>query len=116
MRRLVVGITTSNLWRGSGTLYVAPGFLACEPAGLAKKLGEARPVRHEGLVVDLFVARLVPPWFNVTIPIRGVDDVMVASRPLWSRKMLRKLLAEAGFQIVEHVTWTDRGFRWRRTS
>jgi hypothetical protein len=62
--------------------------------------------------VDVYVARLVPPWFNVTVPIRGEGGTLVASMWVLGRRKLRRTLQEAGFEVVDHVTWIDRGFRW----
>ena len=72
----------------------------------------AQPAKHEGTRVDVYVARLVPLWFNVTVPIRGDGGTLVASMWILGRRKLRQALQAAGFEVVDHVTWTDRGFRW----
>ena len=107
-----VGVTTPGLWRGGGELTIAPGSLVCTPGRLTAGASAAQPVRHEGTRADVFVARLVPPWFNVTVPVRGEAGTLVASMWILGRRKLRQTLQEAGFEVVEHVTWTDRGFRW----
>ena len=91
-------------------MSVAPGSLVCTPGRLTAGVSAAQPVKHEGTQVDVYVARLVPPWFNVTVPIRGENGVLVASMWILGRRKLRRTLQEAGFEVVEHVTWFDRGF------
>jgi len=107
-----VGIVTPGLLRGVGRLSVAPGTIVCTPGTMTQGLGSAHPVRHEGNRVDVYVARLVPPWFNVSVPIHGKGATLIASMWLLGRWKLRRALEAAGFDVVEHVTWTDRGFRW----
>lgn len=107
-----VGVTTPGLWRGGGELSVAPGSLVCTPGRLTASASSAQPVKHEEMQVDVFVARLVPPWFNVTVPIRGERGTVVVSMWILARRKLRQALQEAGFDVTEHVTWFDRGFRW----
>ena len=107
-----VGVTTPGLWRGGGQLSVAPGSIVCTPGRLTAGASSAHPVRHEGRQVDVYVARLVPPWFNVTVPIRGEGGTLIASMWILGRRKLRRTLQEAGFEVVDHVTWFDRGFHW----
>lgn len=40
--------------------------------------------------VDVYVTRLVPPWFNVTVPIHGKAGTLVASKWVLGRRKLRK--------------------------
>jgi hypothetical protein len=77
-------------------------------AGVSK----AHQVKHNGSRVDVYVARLVPPWFDLAIPIRGDGGTLVATVWLLARRKVRRALREAGFDVVEHITWIDRGFRW----
>lgn len=107
-----VGLTTPGLWRGSGLLTVAPGSVVCSPANVTKRVSSAEPVVLNGHNIDIFVAKLVPPWFNVTIPIRGTDGLLIASTWIFARGKLRQTFQSAGFEVTEHVTWTDRGFNW----
>ena len=107
-----VGLTTQQLWRGGGELSVAPDWLVCTPGGVTAHLSVAQPVRHAGTRVDVFIARLVPPWFNVSVPVRGEAGTLVASMWIIGRRKLRRTLQQAGYDVVEHVTWVDRGFHW----
>ena len=106
-----VGVTAQQLWRGGGKLSIAPGWLVCAPSRVTAAVSAARAVKHEGTRVDIYIARLVPLWFNVTIPIRGEGETLVASMWILGRRNLRRTLQEAGYDVVEHVTWVDRGFR-----
>ena len=107
-----VGVITPGLWRGSGQLLVAPGSIVCTPGRLTAGASSAQPVTHAGMQVEIYIARLVPPWFNVTVPIRGDGGTLVASMWILARRNLRRTFHEAGFDVAEHVTWLDRGFRW----
>lgn len=107
-----VGLTTPGLWRGGGRLLIAPGSLVCIPGHVTAGLSKAQPGTYRGKQVHLYTARLVPPWFNVTLPVRADTGTLVASMWILGRRRLRQTLREAGFDVVEHVTWTDRGFRW----
>jgi len=72
-------------------------------------------VTHQGTEVHIYVARLVPPWFNVTVPVQGDAGTLIASMWILGRRNLRRTLQAAGFDVTEHVTWFDRGFCWIET-
>ena len=105
----MVGLITSDLWRGAGTLWVAPGSIVCTPGRLTARVGPVQPVTHQGTQVDIYIARLVPPWFNVTVPIQGDGGTLFASMWILGRRKLRRTLQAAGFDVTEHVTWFDCG-------
>lgn len=104
-----VGVTTQNRFRGGGALLIAPGSLVCASGRITARADEARAVTHQGDRADIYTARLVPPWFSVSIPILGDQDGLVASTWLPARARLRRTLMAAGFEVVDHVTWTNRG-------
>ena len=110
-RAFTVGLITPDMWRGGGTLWVAPGSIVCIPRRLTARMSSAQPVTHQRTQVDIYIARLVPPWFNVTVPIRGDGSTLIASTWILGRRGLRRTLQAAGFDVTEHVTWFDRGFR-----
>ncbi len=105
-------MTTKGLWRGGGELLIAPGVLVATPGKLTASLSSARATTHNSMRVDVFAARLVPPWFNVTIPVHGDAGMLVASMSIFARRRIQQTLQSAGFEVHEHVTWTYRGFRW----
>lgn len=90
-----------------------PGIDRVHSGRITTGASSAQPVKHEGTQVDGYVARLVPPWFNVTVPIRGEGGTLVASMWTLGRRKLRRTLQEARFEVVDHVTWFDRGFHRR---
>jgi len=107
-----VGVVTfPGYLRGGGVLSVAPGSIMCTPGRVMASLHGARAVRHEGTRVEIYTPRLIPPWFNVSVPIRGEGGTIVAVTWLLSRGSLRRAFQEAGFEVIEHVTWVYRGFR-----
>ena len=105
----MVGISLPGFRQGSATLWVAPGSIVCTPGRLTARVGPVQPVTHQGTQVDIYIARLVPPWFNVTVPIRGAGSTLFASMWILGRRKLRRTLQAAGFDVTEHVTWFDSG-------
>jgi hypothetical protein len=93
-------------------LTIAPGSLLCTPGRLMVGVSKAHQVRYEGSRVEVYVARLVPPWIDLTIPIHGEEGTLIATVWLLARGKVMRALREAGFDVVEHITWIDRGFRW----
>ncbi len=59
-----VGVTGPDLLRSGGQLIIAPGTLACIQR---RPSGDNITVVHESNSVDVYTARLVPPWFNATV-------------------------------------------------
>lgn len=107
-RRLVVGVTTPTM-AGGGHLLVGPRELICELGPLNRRLSGFVRVTHTGHQVHVFRARLVPFWFNVSV---AVDDGRIAVRASKSAFELGSLvgvLRAAGFEVVVHRTWFDRG-------
>lgn len=100
-----VGLATSNHWRGSGQLLVAPGSLVCTPGPITGRVSGVGGIAHTGTQVDLYVSKLVPPWFNISVPVRGSEATVVASTWIFARRNLRDTLRAAGFQVTEHVGW-----------
>ncbi len=104
-----VGVTGPDLLRSGGVLTIAPQRLVCVQH---RPFGHDITVEHDGTSVDLYTAWLLPPWFNVTVPVRGKTGVLVASTWLPGRRSLADALRSAGFSVALHNTKTFRGFRW----
>ena len=79
-----VGVTGPDLLRSGGQLIITPGTLACVQH---RPLGDNITVVHDSNSVDVYTARLMPPWFNVTVPVRGKGGLLVAS--MWIPRMGR---------------------------
>lgn len=107
--RRTVGVTGPDLLRSGGVLTIAPEHLVCVQH---RPFGHDITVEHDGTSVDLYTAWLVPPWFNVTVPVRGKTGVLVASTWLPGRQSLAEALRSAGFSVALHNTKIFRGFRW----
>ena len=104
-----VGVIAQDRFRGGGTLLIGPRRIVCAPGRITARAGEVVAVTHHGDRADVYTARLVSPWFSVSIPILGDQDRLVASIWLPARARLRRALMAAGFEVVDHITWTDRG-------
>ena len=109
---LQAGVIVPGLWRGNGYLTIEPGRLRCTPGQILSFLGNSSTVVHQGPEVDIFVGRLIPPWFNVSIPIRGTENLLIATRWIVGLRKVVRTLEAAGYSVKEHRTWVDRGFRW----
>jgi hypothetical protein len=96
---------------GGGRLTVAPGQLVFEPDVVTRRLGSAASVEHASRTVRLVRARWIPPWFNVSIQLRGPEGSCLVMLPSWSRRRLRDALDAAGFDVEDVTTRLDRK-RW----
>ena len=106
-----VGLLAPGPRLGGGRLIISPGLLVCRPGRLMTRIRDLDEVSYTGPRVDTYLARLVPPWFDLIIPVRGEGGTLVATVLLFDRRKVRRALREAGFNVVEHATWIDRGFR-----
>jgi hypothetical protein len=79
-----------GMMRGGGQLTVAPGHLGFLPNVLTRRLGSASPVEHASRNVRLVRARWIPPWFNVSIQLRGTQGSCLVMLPSWSRRPLAR--------------------------
>jgi hypothetical protein len=91
-----VGLIGPRSWRGGGLLTIAPDSLSCSPGRLMASVSKAHQVKHEGSTVDVYVARLVPPWFDLTIPIRGEGGTLVATVWLLARHRVKRRFERLG--------------------
>ena len=108
---LRVQVIAPGSWYGSGNLTIAPGHLLCSSGRFLEKMSKVNQVRQDGTRVEIYRARLSQLWGALSIPIRGDGDVLIASVFLLNRTKLRRVLHEAGFEVVEHASWVYRGFR-----
>ena len=113
-RSFTAGVVTQSYWHGGGVLSVAPGSIICTPGRALASLSSARPVVHEGTRVEMYIARLAPPWMSVGIPIQGEGAILVATTPILVRGRLRNAFEEAGFEVAEHHTWIYKGYRRKK--
>lgn len=97
--------------RGGGRPTVAPGQLVYVPDAVTRRLGAASPVEHTSRSVRLVCARWIPPWFNVSIQLRGSEGSCLVVLPSWSRRPLYEALEAAGFDVENVTTRLDRK-RW----
>jgi hypothetical protein len=66
-------------------------------------------VEHTDRTVTLIRTRLVPPWMNTSLVLRGHDRSAVATTWFGARRKLRGALRSAGFNIEEKAAWFDMG-------
>lgn len=104
-----VGLIVPKLWRGGGMLSIAPGSISCRPGRFLARASGARDTKRESIQVDVYRAKLWP--FDLTIPFLDDEEHVVVLIWLFSQRKVKRALRSAGFNVVEHVTWTDRGFR-----
>jgi hypothetical protein len=92
---------------GPGEVLVAPGSITCRPTVSLSRANQAWT--HTDREVSLYVARLVPPWFNVALSLHDGGQHFAASTWLPGRRSLANTLTAAGFSVTEHRTWLHRG-------
>src|SRR5689334_19344788 len=107
-RRLHAGVQTAVL-AGGGYLLIGPGALACEVGPLGRIASGHRRVVHAGRHVHLFHARLIAPWFTVSVVVDDGANAVIVSKSIFARAELQRMLGEAGFVVEVHKTWIDRG-------
>ncbi|HEX4324851.1 MAG TPA: hypothetical protein VHZ77_09515 [Gaiellaceae bacterium] len=108
-RRFTVGVAARGGVRGGGTLIIGNGRLECQLGRGSRSISGVERVRHEGTTVDVYRARLIPFWCNVSVVIDDGEAAMLASKSAFGLRSLETALTEAGFQVRVHHTWTDRG-------
>jgi hypothetical protein len=96
---------------GGGKLSVEPGHLVFVPDALTRRFASVSRVEHASRGVKLVCARYIPPWFNVSIQLRGTQGSCLVILPQWSRRRLGEALEAAGFD-VEYVTTRLSRQRW----
>lgn len=104
-----VGVAMRAGLRGGGTLAVSPGRLYCRIGRLSSSLSGIASVTHSGTVIDVYTARLIPPWMNVSCVVMDDDNTILVSLPIISRKRLLTALRANGFEVRTHRTWVFRG-------
>jgi hypothetical protein len=103
-----VGVQANSV-HGGGTLTISPGVLLLETGSLMRRVSRLRQLKHTDPEVVIVTARLVAPWFNVSIRLHGNEGVAVVSVPILVRSRLHRSLAAAGFDVREVKTLTSRG-------
>jgi hypothetical protein len=107
-RSFSVGVAAPGM-RGGGRLYIAPQVLICTLGPVLRKITGIENVRHRGNHVDVYRAKLVPFWFNVSVPIDDGRTRVGASTWSFGLRSLTRSLKGAGFDVDLHKTWTFRG-------
>ena len=105
----IVGLT-ANYLNGGGRLIVAPGYLEVRSTRLTKRFSGVKSVRHHGSNVDLYTARLVPPWFNCSVIVSDGQRSVLGCFPIWTRKHVAMALQEAGFNVIFRTSLFGRGY------
>jgi len=105
--RFRVGAEINGL-RGGGVLWVCPGLIVFEPDALMRRLSRVSSVVHRNPDVALVTARLIPPWFNVSVALHDADISVRAVTWLLGRARLRDALLRSGFNVREAATLFSR--------
>lgn len=100
-------------WAGDGHLYVAPGRLELRTGPLTDRLSEGT-VKHEGPKIELYRARLCPPWMNAHLVLRSGDLTALAGVPAWKRRRVVDALRQNRFEVQETVSLFDSGYHLAR--
>lgn len=104
-----VGIAARDGWNGGGRLTIRTGELALTPSRVMRAVSTITPLIHTTKRVDVYTARLVPPWINTGMPLFQDRSRALVSVPGFRRRRLVELLQQAGFEVVEHRTWINCG-------
>lgn len=96
-RHFTVGVAARGGVRGGGTLTIRSGRLECQLGRASRSVSGVERIRHEGMTVDVYRARLVPFWFNVSVVIDDGHAAMLASKSAFGLRGLEATLTEARF-------------------
>jgi hypothetical protein len=110
-KEFTVGAVLHNVV-GRGRLVVAPEILELHIGPVIRRISHVESVRHRGSDVEMYRARLVPPWMSCSVVVSDGERTVLATLPIWMRRKVRKALNEAGFHTTEKVTLVERG--WER--
>lgn len=108
--RFRVGIVSDGNWHGGGFLTIARDGVIAAPDRLTKRITGAASVIHQRKQIDIFVARLILPWMSVSIVVSDSDRTLLALVPIVTKQRVRRALDDAGYEVVEHRTWTYQGW------
>lgn len=98
---------------GPGELEVSPDFIRCIPGFFLGRERVGRGWRHTEREVDLYVARLAPPWPRVALSLHDGPEHFAVSTWRSAGGRLVGSLAAAGYSVTEHRAWLARGPRRR---
>ncbi len=104
-----LGFIAPDGMAGPGRLEVEPGAIRCVPTFFLGRERANRTWTHTDRKVRLYVARLVPPWFNVALSLHDGAESFAVSTWLPGRPRLADPVVAAGFAVAEHRTWLYRG-------
>ena len=105
-----VGATFPNISAG-GRLYIAPGVIEVRPGRLTRRGANVDTVRHSSSEVQVYRARLIPPWMSCAFILSDGERTVRVTIPTWMRRKVLAVLHGAGFQTVEKRTLIDTGFK-----
>ena len=99
--KLTLNMYTQARWYGEGVISIVPGEIVVK----ATRGTQAETVTYRGSEVEIQVARLLPPWCNVSVPVSGDGGDVRVYGSIFLRKRLRRLFQECGFDIRERRVW-----------
>jgi len=110
-RTFTVGVRTTVV-AGGGKLEIAPGRLICRLGPVNAKLsGFSAVEQFSGAPISIYVAWLIPFWFNVSFAIQDREKRIWLCVWIFGLGHLRRTLEAAGFQVEVKRTLIDRGPR-----
>jgi hypothetical protein len=108
-RDFQAGVTMPNV-AGGGHLRVSPGRLELITGPLTRRISGSSSLIHQGLDIDLYRVRLMPPWMSVSLVISNGPQTGLATFPAWMRRSVQTALEQNGFNIRVIATRFDQGF------
>ena len=93
---------------GPARLLVEPGAITCVPAFFLGSERVAGTWAHTEPEVEMYVARAVPPWRGLALPLGDGERTFTVTTWRRHRPVLARALSAAGFSVVERRTWLHR--------
>jgi hypothetical protein len=90
---------------GGGTLIVGRGRILFEPDWLTRRVCRVNHIVHIDRPVTLIRARLVPPWFSISLLLHDDEASGWVLVWLFDRDRLLASVKAAGFEVEQITTW-----------
>jgi hypothetical protein len=94
---------------GGGTLYVWPGRIQLILGRVTGALGGVASIEHTQPSVQIFCARIMFPWMNMTVLLRDQERTAAVRGSCIARRSLTAAFEEAGFKVETRRSWIGIG-------
>jgi predicted methyltransferase MtxX (methanogen marker protein 4) len=92
-------------------MTVWPGRIVLRFDRITGSWSGEKEITHRDRDVEMIVARLMPPWMNLTTLLHDGSRTAAIRGSFVSRRFLREVFERAGFQVIERTSWVRIGIK-----